>query len=70
MNAAIAGRLADVIGLCERLKAAVESERPGGLLPTFPLMRLGLDADAMANALEGHIERIKAGPGGRPGGSP
>ena len=62
MNKAITARLADVITLCERLKAVVVSERPEALLPTFPLMRLGLDADAMVNALEGHLGRIEAAP--------
>jgi hypothetical protein len=42
MNTAISARLADVITLCERLKASVEAERP----------------DAMATALQEHVERL------------
>jgi hypothetical protein len=58
MNTAIVSRLADVTLLCERLKAAVEADKPGAMLLTFPLMRLGIDADAMANVLQGHVERL------------
>ena len=52
MNATIADRLTDLIVLVERLRAAVEAETPAALLPTFPLMRMVLDADSMATALE------------------
>ncbi len=38
------------------------SRAAGALLPTFPLMRMGIDADAMANALQGHIERLSPAP--------
>jgi hypothetical protein len=58
MNTAIAGRLADVIGLCERLKAAVEGERPGALLLMFTMMRAGIDVNAMVATLQGHLERL------------
>jgi hypothetical protein len=58
MNSAIAARLDDLIELAGRLMAAVASERPGALLATFPLMRLGIDADAMATTLQGHIEKL------------
>jgi hypothetical protein len=67
MNSAIATRLADLITLAERLKAAVEGKRPGALLPTFPMMRMALDADAMANALAGHVERLIPQPEGNRG---
>jgi hypothetical protein len=58
MKEAIAARLGDVITLCERRKASVEADKPGAMLPTFPLMRLGIDADGMANVLQGHVERL------------
>jgi hypothetical protein len=58
MNAAIADRLTDLIVLAQRLRAAVEAETPKALLPTFPLMRMALDADSMVTALEGHVEKL------------
>ena len=67
MKEAIAGRLTDVITLCERLKASVEADKPGAMLPTFVLMKLGLDADGMANVLQGHIERLGNPDAGRGG---
>jgi hypothetical protein len=56
MKEAIAARLADVIALCQRLKASVEADKSAAM--PFPLMRLGIDADGMANALQGHVERL------------
>jgi hypothetical protein len=58
VNDAIAARLGDVIRLAERLKAAVEGETPSALLPTFQLMRAGVEVDAMVNILQGHVERL------------
>ena len=58
MKEAIAARLTDVITLCERLKASVEAERPEALLNTFALMRLGVETDGMATALQCHVERL------------
>ena len=56
MKEAIAARFDDLIALAQRLKATVEAERPGALLPTFPMMRLGLAVDAMTTALHNHVE--------------
>jgi hypothetical protein len=44
-----------VADLAFRLKAAVEAGTPTA---PFPLIRLGLDADAMANVLQAHVERL------------
>jgi hypothetical protein len=57
ITAAIAARLGDVADAAFRLRAAVEAGAPAA---PFPLIRLGLDADAMALALEGHAERLQA----------
>lgn len=59
MNAAIAARLSDLIAVAEKLRATVSAERPGALLPTFPLMRLGLDVDAMVTLLQGRVEMLQ-----------
>jgi hypothetical protein len=58
VNAAVADRITDLIVLAQRLRAAVEAETPQALLPTFPLMRLGIDIDSMAVALEEHAEKL------------
>jgi hypothetical protein len=58
MKEAIAARLSDLIATAEKLKATVAAERPSALLSTFPLMRLGIDVDGMATALQGHAERL------------
>jgi hypothetical protein len=62
MNTAIAGRLAALIGLAQQLKLRVEAERPGSLLPTFPLMRAGIDVNGIVNALEMHLDRLAQSP--------
>jgi hypothetical protein len=55
ITAAIAARLGDVADLAFRLKAAVESGQPAA---PFSILRMALDADAAATALQGHIERL------------
>jgi hypothetical protein len=55
ITAAIAQRLGDLADAAFRLKAAVESGAPAA---PFSILRLGLDADAAATALEGHAERL------------
>ena len=67
MNAAIAGRLADLIAVAEQLRATIDAERPDALLPTFQLMRAGIDADAMTTALQGRLERLTPQSGGNGG---
>jgi hypothetical protein len=67
MKEAITGRLSDLIAVAEKLRATIEAERPSALLPTFTMMRLGLDADAMVNTLQGHLERLIPQPEGNRG---
>jgi len=67
MKEAIAARLSDLIAVAEKLKATVEAERPGALLPVFQLMRAGIDVDGMTTALQGHLERLIPQPGGNGG---
>ncbi|HBI42445.1 MAG TPA: hypothetical protein DDY78_06235 [Planctomycetales bacterium] len=67
MKEVIAARLDDLIALAQQLKATVEAEQPGAMPPTFPLMRLGLDADAMVNTLQAHLERLIPQPEGNRG---
>jgi hypothetical protein len=64
MKEAITGRLSDLIAVAEKLRATVGAERPDALLPTFQLMRLGIDVDAMTTALQGRLERLIPQPGG------
>jgi hypothetical protein len=62
---AIAARLDDLIGLCERLKAAVESGAPAAPLL---ILRMAVDVDAAANILQSHVERLV--PSAQPGPHP
>jgi hypothetical protein len=64
MTTAIAARLSDLIAVAEKLRATVGAERPSALLPTFQLMRAGIDVDGMTTTLQGHVERLIPRPGG------
>ena len=55
IQAAIAARLGDVADAAIRLKQSIEAGHPAA---PFSILRLGLDADAAANALEAHAERL------------
>jgi hypothetical protein len=67
MNTAIAARLDDLIAVAEKLKATIEAGRPGALLPTFQLMRAGIEVDGMTTALQAHLERLIPQPEGNRG---
>jgi hypothetical protein len=58
IQAAITARLGDVADAAFRLKAAIEAGAPA--CPPWLLLRLGLDADSAATALESHAERLTA----------
>jgi hypothetical protein len=55
ITAAIAARLGDVADAAFRLKQAVESGAPA---TPFSILRMGLDADSAATALDGLAERL------------
>jgi hypothetical protein len=63
--AAIAARLGEMIALGERLKAAVEAGSPAA---PFSVLRMAVDVDLAANALQSHVERLV--PSAQPGPHP
>ena len=58
INSAIIGRIGDLISTAESLRATIESERPGALLPTFHLLRTGVAIDGMVTELSEHAAKL------------
>jgi hypothetical protein len=60
MQLAIVDRIEDLEKVAARLKAILNAERPGAMLPTISLCRLAIDVDETANRLAAHAEQLTA----------